>query len=47
MIHETKVLATVSGKGGVGKTIISANLARIISYNKTFFLLTSTFLTRV
>jgi MinD-like ATPase involved in chromosome partitioning or flagellar assembly len=38
MSRETKVLATVSGKGGVGKTIISANLARIISYNKKVLL---------
>ncbi len=38
MKHETRILATVSGKGGVGKSIISANVARIISYNKNVLL---------
>ena len=32
-------IAVVSGKGGVGKTIISANFARLVSYNQRMLLL--------
>jgi cellulose biosynthesis protein BcsQ len=39
MADEIRILSTVSGKGGVGKTIISSNLARMIAYDRKVLLI--------
>jgi chromosome partitioning protein len=39
MSETLKILSTVSGKGGVGKTIISANFARIAAFSKKVLLI--------